>query len=111
MPNTPKGVGNFHPLNNTFGVFTSRTNTNNLIFILNRFYNEVPVMNKPANYRIKVRGRVPESWIDRLGGMRVVTVSSTLTTLEGRLSDQAALKGVLDTLYELRLCLREVSCL
>ena len=68
-------------------------------------------MDKPGTYRIKVRGSVPESWIDRLGGMRIVAVSSALTTLEGWLPDEAALKGVLDTLYELRLRLVEVTCL
>jgi hypothetical protein len=68
-------------------------------------------LDKPAVYRIKVRGVVPESWIDRLGGMRIVAVSSIETTLEGGLPDQAALRGVLDTLYELRLCLEEVTCL
>jgi hypothetical protein len=71
----------------------------------------VPVLDKPAVYRIKVRGVVPESWIDRLGGMQIVASSSTVTTMEGWLPDQAALKGVLDTLYELRLCLEEVTCL
>jgi hypothetical protein len=69
----------------------------------------VPVLDKPAVYRIKVRGVVPESWIDRLGGMQIVAVSSIETTLEGWLPDQAALKGVLDTLYELRLCLDKVD--
>jgi len=68
-------------------------------------------MDKPAVYRIKVRGVVPESWIDRLGGMEILAVSSIETTLEGGLPDQAALRGVLDTLYELRLCLEEVTCL
>ena len=68
-------------------------------------------MDKPNIYRIKVRGSVPERWIDRLGGMRIVAVSSALTTLEGWLPDQAALIGVLDTLYELRLGLEEVTCL
>lgn len=69
----------------------------------------MPVLDKPAVYRIKVRGVVPESWIDRLGGMQIVAVSSIETTLEGWLPDQAALKGVLDTLYELRLCLDKVD--
>ena len=69
----------------------------------------MPVLDKPAVYRIKVRGVVPESWIDRLGGMRIVAVSSIETTLEGGLPDQAALRGVLDTLYELRLCLNKVG--
>lgn len=71
----------------------------------------MPVLDKPTVYRIKVRGVVPESWIDRLGGMEIVAVSSIETTLEGGLPDQAALRGVLDTLYELRLCLEEVTCL
>jgi hypothetical protein len=76
------------------------------------FYHiKVTVLDTPANYRIKVRGSVPESWTDRLGGMRIVAVSSIETTLEGALPDQAALKGVLDTLYELRLSLEEVTCL
>jgi hypothetical protein len=68
-------------------------------------------LDKPAVYRIKVQGVVPESWIDRLGGMGIVSVSSAATTLEGRLPDQAALNGVLDTLYQLRLPLLEVICL
>jgi len=70
---------------------------------------EMPVMDRAANYRIKVRGIVPENWINRLGGLQIVEVSSTQTTLEGWLPDQAALKGVLDTLYELRLCLDKVD--
>ena len=68
-------------------------------------------MDKPAVYRITVEGVVPESWIDRLGGMEIVSVTSATTTLEGRLPDQAALSGVLDTLYQWRLPLLEVSCL
>jgi len=71
----------------------------------------VTVLDKPATYRIKVRGSLPESWIDRLGGMRIVAASTEQTTLAGWLPDQAALKGVLDTLYELRLQLEEVICL
>ncbi len=68
-------------------------------------------MDQPANYRIKVSGSMPESWIDRMGGMRIVAASSAHTTLEGWLPDQAALKGVLETLYELRLSIEEVKCL
>ena len=68
-------------------------------------------MDKPAVYRIKVRGVVPESWIDRLGGVEIVSVTSAVTTLEGQVRDQAELKGVLDTLYELHLFLMEVTCL
>jgi hypothetical protein len=68
-------------------------------------------LDKPAVYRIKVKGVVPESWTDRLGAMGIVSVTATTTTLEGWLPDQAALSGVLDTLYQLRLPLMEVICL
>ena len=66
-------------------------------------------MDKSAVYRIKVQGVVPESWTDRLGGMGIVSVSSAATTLEGWLPDQAALKGVLNTLYQLHLPLLEIT--
>jgi hypothetical protein len=58
-----------------------------------------------------VQGVIPESWLDRLGGLRITTTAMGKTTLEGQLSDQAALNGVLDTLYGLRLPLLEVTCL
>lgn len=52
---------------------------------------------------------IPASWHDRLGGMRITFVAPGETTLEGRLADQAALKGVLDTLYGLYLPLLKVT--
>jgi hypothetical protein len=67
----------------------------------------------PATYRIEVEGEVPESWFDRLGGMRITTRQrknqSTVTTLTGRVSDQAELSGVLNTLYELHLPILSVE--
>ena len=61
----------------------------------------------PATYRIGVQGRIPARWCDRLEGMTVTERSSETeppeTTLLGELSDQAALAGVLNTLYELHL--------
>ena len=66
-------------------------------------------MDKAAIYRITVIGVVPESWISRLGGMEIVAVSDAQTKLEGWLPDQAALKGVLDTLYELRLSIEKIT--
>jgi hypothetical protein len=61
----------------------------------------------PATYRIDVQGRIPARWCERLEVM-VVTVFAPeagplLTTLLGELSDQAALAGVLNTLYELHM--------
>jgi hypothetical protein len=73
------------------------------------------MMEKPANYRIRVEGELPARWLDRLGGMTVSvdlsTSERTLTTLVGRLRDQAALSGVLNTLYDLHLPVLSVECL
>ena len=68
-------------------------------------------MDKPSSYRVKVRGMVPDSWSDRLGDMAIVETTPEGMTLEGRLPDQAALAGVLDTLFSLNLSILEVSCL
>jgi hypothetical protein len=61
----------------------------------------------PSTYQISVQGRIDPNWSDRLGGMiiRQITegVAPSITTLEGELRDQAALAGVLNTLYELHL--------
>jgi len=60
----------------------------------------------PATYQIVVQGQIEQTWSDRLEGMHCqvrVEADAPVTTLEGELSDQAALAGVLNTLYELRL--------
>jgi hypothetical protein len=57
----------------------------------------------PAKYRIRVKGVLDQSWSGRLGGMTITTNQedeSLVTTLTGRLLDQAALLGVLNTLYD-----------
>ena len=66
-------------------------------------------MDKPAVYRIKVKGVFPDSWSDRIGGMQIVKDDEDSVTLEGWLPDQAALSGVLTTLYELRLSILSVE--
>ena len=62
----------------------------------------------PARYRIRVKGYLDPSWSERLGGMSI-TISgeadeAPVATLVGRLSDQATLMGVLDTLYNYYHC-------
>ena len=60
-----------------------------------------------ATYQIRVQGKISPPWSDRLEGMRISQDvqgdGSLITTLEGELSDQAALVGVLNSLYELHL--------
>ena len=72
-------------------------------------------LDMPATYRIRVQGHLNKSWSDRLGGMTVIPAGQTTdgapeTILTGRLLDQAALFGVLNTLYELHLPLLLVEC-
>ena len=68
-------------------------------------------MDKSVSYRVKVRGMVPDSWSDRLGGLKIVETTPEGMTLEGWLPDQAALAGVLDTLFSINLSILEVICL
>ena len=67
----------------------------------------------PATYQIIILGRIDTTWSDRLEGMTICQATdkdnSPVTTLEGELSDQAALAGVLNTLYELHLTLYSVT--
>ena len=62
----------------------------------------------PASYQIVVQGRLDATWSDRLEGMKICRAAGTAdfpvtTSLEGELSDQAALAGVLNALYEMHL--------
>ena len=74
-----------------------------------------PQFGLPATYRIRVRGHLPQRWSDRLGGMTITTDDQAgeapVTTLSGWLRDQAALLGVLNTLYDLHLPLLSVEYL
>jgi hypothetical protein len=57
----------------------------------------------PGVYRIRVAGRIDARWADRLGGLRVsdaVDSGEPCAELTGYLADQAALYGVLNTLYD-----------
>ena len=66
---------------------------------------------QPAMYKIIVQGRIDQTWSYRLEGMTICeTMDQTgSTTLEGELGDQAALAGVLNTLYELHLTVLSVK--
>jgi hypothetical protein len=68
-----------------------------------------------ANYRIVVEGALDPIWFDRLGGLIVTEQQQSgqpvITRLEGRIVDQSALEGVLDTLFMLGLRLITVECL
>jgi hypothetical protein len=67
----------------------------------------------PATYQIRVKGCLDDRWSERLGGMEIRSVDQVEgapeTSLVGWLPDQAALSGVLNTLYGLHLPLLSVE--
>jgi hypothetical protein len=69
----------------------------------------------PATYRIRVQDRLDESWSERLGGLRITTSDqgdqAPVTTLVGIVQDQAALIGIVNSLYDLHLPLLSVELL
>lgn len=68
-----------------------------------------------ARYRILVRGQIAPRWADRLEGMSIHFSAQqdepAITILEGELFDQAALAGVLNTLYDMHLPVLSLECL
>jgi len=75
----------------------------------------LPCMHEPAVYRVRVRGRLDARWVRDVSGMDVTEEQRPggefQTTLVGRLLDQAALFGILNSLYELHMPVLSVSCL
>ena len=69
----------------------------------------------PANYRITVEGYLDDRWSDCMGDMTISAIRQTdrgaMTTLVGRVKDQAELFGLLNTLYELHMPLHSVKYL
>jgi len=72
-------------------------------------------MQGAAFYRIRVRGKLDSNMSDRLQGMKIENMyrddGRAESTLEGRLEDQSAFSGVLNTLYELHLPVVSADCL
>ena len=71
-------------------------------------------MSSPAVYRIRVQGRVPLDSSARLMGMNITIADDgreDRSTLVGRLPDQAALSGLLNSLYDAQYPVLSVECL
>ena len=65
-------------------------------------------------YEIRVGGVLDPSWSDRLRGMEIRQVESgppAVTLLTGRLPDQSALQGIMNTLFELHLPILSTECI
>jgi hypothetical protein len=62
--------------------------------------------------RIRIKGRLDTSWSDRMAGLSVTNLEGpegSETKLEGELTDQAALQGILATLGDLNLAIVSVE--
>ena len=72
-------------------------------------------IDQTATYQIKVQGRLNENWSNWFDGFTVAAAETaggpTLTTLTGRVADQAALHGLLNRIRDLGLPLLLVECL
>ena len=70
---------------------------------------------KPAVYKIQVKGHLDTSWTERMAGMQITNASlpngSPVSFLIGRLEDQAALSGVLNALFDNRMVVISVNTL
>lgn len=66
-----------------------------------------------AFYVIKVLGELSSDYSKRLGGMKISVEerldSKPISILEGKLRDQAALSGILNTLYQFHLTVLSVQ--
>ena len=75
---------------------------------------DVLTMHGPAIYRIRVQGKLDAKLAARLGGMQITEVKGKdkgpETILVGRIVDQAALSGILNSLYELRMPVLSAEC-
>ncbi len=72
-------------------------------------------VDQPAHYRIKLLGRLGAHWAESLDDFAITTAPSdgspAVTTLEGRVTDQPALFGLLSRIRDLGLPLLLVECL
>ena len=72
-------------------------------------------MQGPAYYRIRVLGELNENMSHRLEDMHIESTyrkdGRAETVLEGRLNDQSALSGVLNTLYDMHLPVVSADCI
>jgi hypothetical protein len=83
------------------------------LFMVNKPSGKPIPFDRPAIYQIRVQGQIDPSWSDSLEGMAIYLVTAegkpAVTTLKGELLDQAALAGVLNTLYEMHLPVLSVN--
>jgi hypothetical protein len=77
-------------------------------------YRPIASMFEPATYRISIMGTLDKQWSDYCGGMSIEHQSFLdqyqVTILTGQLTDQSALVGVINSLYDLGCPIISVEC-
>jgi hypothetical protein len=74
--------------------------------------NSFPTLTQPATYRIRIIGRVRNSWIDYMNGLQEAYFQESgtgVTELTGTVPDQSALFGLLCHIRDLGLPLISVE--
>lgn len=71
-------------------------------------------MTEPSAYQIRVQGWIADRWAGWFAGMAMTTAQAgasgaPITTLTGIMPDQAALRGVLNKIWDLNLMLISVA--
>jgi hypothetical protein len=62
---------------------------------------------RPLTYQIRVQGQLDRGWSDSFSGM-MVEFDGDITVLSGPVADQAALRGILNRIWDLNLTLISV---
>jgi len=70
---------------------------------------EEPKNNKFKIYKIKIKGRLENSWADWFDGLSFTYEDDGTTTIQGPLPDQAALHSILLKIRDLNLTLISVT--
>jgi hypothetical protein len=65
-------------------------------------------MDMPAVYEIRVEGRLDPRWSDWFNGLSVTKGGENETVISGEVADQAALRGLLEKVWDLNLVLVSV---
>lgn len=67
----------------------------------------------PAVYQIKVQGALSDDWSERLGGLQISVsrkkTGNTISILTGMITDQTALSGILNALYDSHITVLSVN--
>ena len=66
-------------------------------------------MNNPYIYEIRIEGHLTDQWSDWFGGLVINSDAAGITTLNGVLTDQSALIGILGKIHALNLTIISVK--